>query len=122
MNYLKKTVLFLSLALCLGGFIAIGIKGMTISPYASSTCTPAKIDVRAWFNSGYKTTSADSQYGVKKNAYIKQCWVSIKEGSYDHKEWSESFTKKEKRQGSARLSKVNNPFLVSTASWGWKYN
>ncbi len=78
--------------------------------------------VTAWFNSGYKTTAADTKYGVKKNAYIKQCWVRIQEGSYDKKVWSEAFTRAEKKQGRASLTCGNNPFYVATATWGWKYN
>ena len=118
----KKMVTVMAIAALVFGVINSSASAMTISPYGGSTCSITKINVKAWFNSGYKTTSNDTKYGVKRNAYIKQCWVRIQEGNYDKKVWSESFTKKEKRQGKASLSCGNNPFYVATASWGWKYN
>ena len=119
MKKMIKTLGAVTLAVLL---LTCSVSAMTKSPFADSSATITKISVRAWFNSGYKTTDSDTKYGVKKNAYIRQCWVRIQEGSYDQKRFSGSYSKDQKAQGSASLSCVNNPFQVSTATWGWKYN
>ena len=119
---LKKTVAVIAMAVIVYGVIGISASAMTYSPYGGSNTSLTQISVTAWFNSGYKTTAADTKYGVKKNAYIKQCWVRIQEGSYDKKVWSEAFTRAEKKQGRASLTCGNNPLYVATAKWGWKYN
>lgn len=119
---IKKVFLVFSLTLCMCGIFTVFAKAMTVSPYAGATTTLAKVNVVAWYNSGYKTKASDVKYGVKKNAYIGQCWVRIKEGSYNKKVWSRAYTKAQKGQGVARLSCANNPFYVATATWGWMYN
>lgn len=114
-----KRVIITGMAL---GILSSTSMGMTYSPFAKRHTRDTKIYGTAWFNSGYKTTKADSKYGVKKDKYIKQCWVRVKEGGYDEKKWSESFTRKEKKQGYVHLEKWNNPFFNATITWGWKYN
>jgi hypothetical protein len=118
----KRLVAVIAMAVIVYGVIGISASAMTYSPYGGSNTCLTQISVTAWFNSGYKTTAADTKYGVKKNAYIKQCWVRIQEGSYDKKVWSEAFTRAEKKQGRASLTCGNNPFYIATATWGWKYN
>jgi len=119
---MKKMIKKLSAVALAAVLLGCSASAMTKSPFADSSATITQISVRAWFNSGYKTTADDAKYGVKKNAYIRQCWVRIQEGSYDQKRFSASYTKAQKGQGTASLSCVNNPFQVSTATWGWKYN
>ncbi|SES77290.1 hypothetical protein [[Clostridium] polysaccharolyticum] len=117
-NKLKLGVMILA-----AGIVAsITVSAMTITPYANRETGGVTLRVVAWFNSGYKTTSSDATYGVQANKYIKQCWVRIKEGSYDQTEYSEAFTRAEAKQGKAELSKTNNPFSDATLTWGWKYN
>ncbi len=118
-KYLKrvgKMVLIATMA------ISISASARTKSPYATVDAGITKVRVKAWFNSGWKTTKDDTVYGVKKGKYIKQCWVRIKEGNYDKTVYSEAFTKAEAGNGDAELSKVNNPIRISTGTWGWKYN
>lgn len=93
----------------------------TVTPYATRSTGGLQLHVTAWFHSAYKTTAADSQYGVKSGKYIKQCWVKIQEGDYNKTDYSEALTKAENKSGSAELTKVNNPFYDATLTWGWKY-
>lgn len=119
----KKIVKKIGATLLAAGMItSTAASAMTISPYASRETGGFTLRVVAWFNSGYKTTSADAEYGVTAGKYIKQCWVRIKEGDYDKIKYSESYTKAEAKQGQAELEKTNNPLKDATLTWGWKYN
>ena len=118
-NLMKKIG---AMMLVVGMTTATTASAMTVSPYARRSVGGITLRVVAWFNSGYKTTSDDAQYGVQAGKYIKQCWVRIKEGSYDKTEYSAAYTRAEAKQGQAELSKTNNPLSDATCTWGWKYN
>lgn len=119
---MKKMIKKLSAVVLAMTILGCSASAITKSPFADSSATITTISVKAWFNSGYKTTANDAKYGVKKNAYIRQCWVRIHEGSYDKKKWSASYSRAQAGQGIASLSCGNNPFQVATATWGWAYN
>lgn len=120
----KKNIVKKMATLALAGIVVTGsmASAMTVSPFASRSTGGLKLRVVAWFNSGYKTTKDDRQYGVESGKYINQCWVKIKEGDYKETIWSESYKKKQAGQGSATLEKYNNPFYDATLTWGWIYN
>lgn len=103
-------------------FSGTAVSAMTKTPFASRDTGGIHLRVCAWFNSGYKTTTEDREYGVVSGKYIKQCWVRIQEGNYDKIKNSKSYTKKQAKTGIAELTKYNNPFADAKLTWGWKYN
>ena len=109
--------------LALGG-VGNFSSAITKTPWASCITQLANIRVNAWFNSGYKTKQRDvnNNIGVQKDKYIRCCWVRLKEGSFDKKTFSKSYTIKQEGQGQATIVNGNNPFKVASASWGWHYN
>lgn len=81
--------------------------------YASKGRRGVYVYVEAQFNGSVKTST--TQYGLKKNKYVKKVTIKLDEGSYHGKD---STTKSNKLIG---LKKINNIFCPSSAKWTWDY-
>ena len=61
-------------------------------------------------------------YKATKGRYIKQAWVSVKDGSYSKKVYSSSASSKsDSTVRSATINKVNNPVKSQTLNYNWVY-
>ncbi len=81
--------------------------------YASKGRRGVYVYVEAQFNGSVKTST--TQYGLKKNKYVKKVTISLKEGHYEMKKRT---TKSNKL---ISIEKINNPFQISAAKWNWDY-
>ncbi len=70
-----------------------------------------KVYILGTTTSSVKTNTTD--YGLKKNKYVKKLKIRLVEGDYDK---SKSTT-----DGTIKISKKNNPFNQANGSWTWYY-
>ena len=81
--------------------------------YASKGRRGAYVYVEAQFNGSVKTST--TQYGLKKNKYVKKVTIQLTEGGY------RGIDSTKKSNDLIRLKKINNPFYTSSAKWTWDY-
>ncbi len=120
---MKKRIAIVLAALVVCFSTTIIARGMSLSPYGSYGKTNlVYLKAIAWFNSGWKTTSDDSAYGVTANKYIKQCYVWITQGDSTNYDYSATYKPSDNGQGTASLEEFNNPFKDQSGGYGWYYN
>lgn len=107
-----KTMAALMTVVTIVGTAYIPSDAMTFF-YASKGRRNTKVYVEAMFTANMKTNTTD--YGLKKNKYVKKVTIRLKEGSYNK---SKSTTK---GGNLISLTKTNNPLKTSSASWTWYY-
>lgn len=110
---MRKKILTTAIVMTLSLMSMVMVGAMTLW-YASKGRRGAYVYVEAQFNGSVKTST--TQYGLKKNKYVKKVTISLKEGPSYNK------TKSTKKSNSLiSLKKINNPLYTSYAKWNWDY-
>lgn len=119
----KLIVIATCLAICI--LLGTSAYAMTSKVWASTSTGTITLKSSTQFNAKYLTQASDSIYKVKKGKYIRQSYSHIVEGNYDKYDWSEVCSKDattlNKIAGTSYLSKVNNPLINATVTYGWHY-
>lgn len=76
----------------------------------------------AYFNNHYKGNGKKG--GAKKNKYVKQAWIYIKEGKWSKKTWSKKIGKQTGKtitRSHISIDALNNPLVGQTYKHAWIY-